>query len=87
MIISGGLTKGSSQSEASVMARYAIDVLAVHPDLVQLEELASSTWENVECSVPLAEASGAEQIVFASQRWHAARARRYLRRQRPDLVT
>jgi len=52
---------------------------------VQLEERAVSMWENVQFSIPLAEAGGAEQFVFASQPWHAARARRYLRRQRPDL--
>ena len=52
---------------------------------MQLEERAVSMWENVQFSIPLAEAGGAEQFVFASQPWHAARARRYLRRQRPDL--
>lgn len=86
LIITGGQTKGSALSEASVMGHYAIEVLAIRNDLVQLEERAMSTWENVEYSVPLAEAGNAGRIVFASQPWHAARARRYLRRQRPDLA-
>jgi|JI10StandDraft_1071094.scaffolds.fasta_scaffold2023623_1 uncharacterized SAM-binding protein YcdF (DUF218 family) len=85
LIITGGPTKGSVLSEASVMGRYATSVLGIRPDLVQLEERAVSTWENVQFSIPLAEEGGAEQFVFASQPWHAARARRYLRRQRPDL--
>jgi uncharacterized SAM-binding protein YcdF (DUF218 family) len=86
LIISGGPTRGAQRSEASVMARYATDVLAVRPDFVQLEERATSTWENVQYSVPLAEAGGADRFVFASQSWHAARAVRYLRQQRPDLT-
>lgn len=66
------------------MARYAIEVLGVPEAQVRLEERARSTWENVELSLLLVEP--AEQIAFASDPLHAARARSYLTRQRPDLT-
>ncbi len=87
LIITGGATLRSAESEAAVMARYAIDVLGVPSARVTIEPTARSTWENVHRSLPIAERLGAEQISFASDSIHAWRARLYLRRQRPDLAT
>lgn len=84
LIFSGAPTKGAAESEAAVMARYAVTVLRVPEDRVRVEPLARSTWENVLYALPFADS--AEQIAVASDPVHAEKARRYLARQRPDLV-
>lgn len=86
MIVSGGATRHSAETEASVMARFAVERLGVGRALVEHEHAARSTWENVLYSVPLAEAGGAELIAIVSDPFHVERARRYLVRQRPDLA-
>ena len=49
------------------------------------ETRASTTWENVSFTLPLL--GSTERIAFASDPLHAARARRYLSVQRPDLAS
>lgn len=71
-------------SEASVMARYAMDHWGIGEDQIVLEERARSTWQNIEYSLPFAER--ADAIKVASNSLHAWRARRYLRAMRPDLI-
>lgn len=81
-MLSGAARQGGP-SEARVMARLAVDA-GMPPARLVLEEEATTTWENVALTVPLVEAY--PQIAYASAPTHAARARAYLARQRPDLV-
>jgi len=83
LIFSGGATRGRAESEAAVMARYALSVLGVPEHQVRIEAHARSTWENVAFSIPFAD--GAGRIAFASDPLHSARARAYLATQRQDL--
>ncbi|NAZ84372.1 YdcF family protein [Kineococcus sp. R8] len=82
-VFSGGAPDGRP-GEAEVMAAYAHEVLGVPRERIALETRSRSTWENVAFSVPLLEGAGTLRI--ASAPTHAARARRYLARQRPDLA-
>jgi uncharacterized SAM-binding protein YcdF (DUF218 family) len=86
LIFSGGITRGAEESEAAAMARYAVSVLAVPSDRVQREERALSTWENVANSIPLLDAGAADQVAFASDPFHAEKARRYLAVQSPEMA-
>jgi uncharacterized SAM-binding protein YcdF (DUF218 family) len=79
-----GAADGDGPSEAAVMSGYARDVLGVPGDRMVLETRARSTWQNVAYTLPFAE--HADAIKIASDPLHAARARRYLRAQRPDLA-
>jgi uncharacterized SAM-binding protein YcdF (DUF218 family) len=79
-----GAADGDGPSEAAVMSGYARDVLGIPGDRMVLETRARSTWQNVAYTLPFAE--DAEAIKIASDPLHAARARRYLRAQRPDLA-
>ncbi len=71
-------------SEAEVMARYAHTGHGVPLDRIDLETRARTTWENVAFSLGALER--ARTIRIASTPVHAARARRYLAAQRPDLA-
>lgn len=51
---------------------------------VRVEDTSGSTWENIERSEPLLE--DAARIVIVSEPVHAAKARRFLARRRPDLA-
>lgn len=72
------------ESEAAVMARYAIEVLGVDAADVVLEEDSQYTWENIAFSLPFIEDMPVVKIV--SNTWHARRGRQYLHRQAPDLA-
>lgn len=84
LVFSGGRTRGSTVSEAETMAAYARE-LRVPDDRILLEKHAESTWQNIELSLPMIDSY--DTIVIASDPLHAARGRRYLGRQRPDLVS
>jgi len=84
VVFTGGPTRRAEQSEAEVIARYAVDVLGLPESRVKVEPRATTTWENVAFSLPFV--SGASHIAIASDPLHAARARGYVRRQRPDLA-
>lgn len=64
------------------MAEYARNRGYLGP--VELETVSRSTWENIEYVVPLLERAGRIKIV--SNPLHAAQARSYLFRIRPDLA-
>lgn len=64
------------------MARFG-ESLGIPREVIVLEEHARSTWENVAFSLPLVDQYGS--IAFCSEPMHAARARRYAVKQRPDL--
>jgi hypothetical protein len=84
MIFTGAAAREDSPSEAAVMSGYARDVLGVPPGRIAVEDRARTTWQNVAFTLPLAER--ADSIKFASDSLHAARARRYLQAQRPELA-
>ena len=66
------------------MARHARKVLGVRADDIEIEPAARSTWQNIKFSAPLMEE--ADYIKIASDPLHAARARQYLEKLRPDLA-
>jgi DUF218 domain len=79
-------TGGSSDhrpAEAAVMAAYAVD-RGLDPGLVHREEVSASTWENIAFALPFIDRSPA--IAILSDPMHAARGRRILATQRPDLA-
>jgi hypothetical protein len=82
IVFSGSASKGRP-AEGDAMAAYAT-VLGVPARLIATESRASTTWENVEFSMPMLE--NFDRLAFVSDPLHAARARRYLRAQRPDLA-
>lgn len=81
IVFSGGAVGGST-SEAELMCSYARSIGYSGP--LDSETESRSTWENVENVIPLIEQ--ADRIKFVSNPMHAAQARRYLSRQRPDLA-
>lgn len=83
-LVFSGAGRDGGPAEAEVMAAYARQTLAVPADRILLETRAQTTWQNVEYSAELLE--NAATIKVASSPMHAARARRYLARQRPDLA-
>jgi uncharacterized SAM-binding protein YcdF (DUF218 family) len=82
VVFSGSASRGRP-AEGDAMAAYAA-ALGVPKSLIATESRASTTWENVEFSMPLLENFG--RLAFVSDPLHAARARRYLRAQRPELA-
>ncbi|WP_280269541.1 YdcF family protein [Nocardia wallacei] len=83
MVFTGGAVR-RKWPEAEVMARYARTRLGVPEARIRIENKAESTWQNIEFTIPLIE--HADHIKIASDPMHAARARRYLLLQRPDLA-
>ncbi|WP_067898775.1 YdcF family protein [Nocardia vaccinii] len=83
VVFTGGAVK-SRWVEADVMARYAHERLGIPAESIRTEAEAESTWQNIEFTIPLIE--NAERITIVSSPMHAARARRYLHLQRPDLA-
>lgn len=83
LIFSGGAVHGP-WIEAAVMADYTCTHLGVPPERIRTETSAETTWQNIEFTVPALER--ADRIKIASDPMHAARARRYLWAQRPDLA-
>jgi hypothetical protein len=83
-VIFAGGGRRSEVTEAEVMATYARDVLAVPSEEIRLESDSWSTWEGVAFSLPIV--GEADVIKIASDPLHAARARSYLWRMRPDLA-
>ncbi len=83
IVFTGGATR-DSWVEAEVMASYARDVLGIPAGTIRTETHAESTWQNIEFTIPLIE--HADRIAIVSGPMHAARGRRYLYQQRPDLA-
>lgn len=74
----GTLVVSGHQGEAERLA-----ALAPGTDVI-VEPTAQTTWDNVERSIPYFE--HADLLAIASDRFHARRAGKYLRRLRPDLA-
>lgn len=83
LVFTGGGPPGAP-TEAEAMATYAREVLGVPAERIRLETAASTTWENIAFAQPFVES--ARTVAIASDPLHAARGRRYLLRQRPDLA-
>ena len=83
LIFTGGPVK-REWPEADIMAHYTRTSLGVSNDHIIIENKAESTWQNIEFTTPMTETAG--RIKIASDPMHAARARRYLLLQRPDLA-
>jgi DUF218 domain-containing protein len=81
LVLCGGAV-GGPVAEAELMARYARESCGYAGELMT-ETSSRSTWENVRNVIPLIE--DADRIKIVSNSLHAEKARRYLRRQRPDL--
>lgn len=84
VIFSGGVTTSSSHSEARIMADYAVDECGYQGPFV-LEEQSRTTWENILHVIPMID--DVDRIKIASLPAHALKARVYIGRQRPDLVS
>ncbi|CAM4508728.1 YdcF family protein [Nocardia ninae] len=82
LVLCGGACAGP-HTEAALMARYATETRGYRGELV-LEESSRSTWENIAFAIPYLE--DVERIKVVSLPFHAEKARRYLRKQRPDLA-
>lgn len=82
-VFTGGRRRGPV-AESVTMAEYA-RTLGLPAAQIRMESDATTTWENIQCSLALVE--DADQIAIASDPLHARRARRYLSRQRPDLAS
>lgn len=83
VVFTGGAVRGT-WAEAEVMAEYAREHLGIPAEAIVTETKAESTWQNIEFTIPIIE--HADRITIVSDPMHAARARRYLRQQRPDLA-
>lgn len=78
LIFTGGRGAASNESEAAVMRAVAMRN-GVDPDLITIEEQATSTWENLVYARPLI--SDCASIVGISDRYHLARIRYLAERQ------
>jgi uncharacterized SAM-binding protein YcdF (DUF218 family) len=83
ILCSGGAVRGST-AEAVFLRDYITQVLHWEGP-VSVESRSRSTWENVRNSLPWVDST--DWVAFASNGLHAAKARVYLARQRPDLCS
>jgi uncharacterized SAM-binding protein YcdF (DUF218 family) len=72
LIFTGGLGEGNQVSEARVMRNEALR-LGVTPEFIQMEEGATSTWQNVKFVLP--HVQDCDSLVGISDRYHLARIR------------
>jgi uncharacterized SAM-binding protein YcdF (DUF218 family) len=82
IVFSGGPSRGRP-SEAETMSAHAVH-LGVPATTVRTETKAMSTWQNIELSLPMVE--DFDRLAIVSDPLHAARGRRFVRAQRPDLA-
>lgn len=82
LVLCGGAV-GGTVSEAELMARYLRRSRGYRGEL-RLDTNSHSTWQNVENAIPLIE--DVDRIKVVSHALHAAKARLYLARLRPDLA-
>lgn len=70
LFLTGGIGEGNALSEARVMRNVALK-MGVDPEIITLEEGASSTWENIEFTKPFI--ADCDEVVGISDRYHLAR--------------
>jgi vancomycin permeability regulator SanA len=83
MLVFSGAPSRGRPAEAEAMAAYA-ERLGVPRAHIAIENRATSTRENIAFSVPMV--TSFDRLAFISDPLHAARARRYLRAEHPDLA-
>jgi hypothetical protein len=81
VVFSGGPSKGRP-AEGEAMAALA-HRLGMPPDGVEVEIEARTTWQNVQFCLPLV--GNSARVAIVSDPLHAARARRYLMAQDPEV--
>ena len=84
VVFSGGHTTPAPVSEAASMAELCTRRFGLDPAVVTLEERATSTTENIRFGLPLL--AGCDRIAIVSNPLHAARGRRDVAEEFPDLV-
>ena len=84
VVFSGGRTTPAPLTEAASMAAHCVDRLGLDPAVVELEEVATSTTENIRFGLPLL--ADCDQITIVSNALHAARGRRDVAAEFPDVV-
>ncbi|MCC7384150.1 MAG: YdcF family protein [Deltaproteobacteria bacterium] len=75
---------GAGGDSSRVLAQQALND-GLSPELLILEERATSTWENMEFSHPVLRGAGARRVVIVTSRVHARRAYFVARRVMSDL--
>lgn len=82
-VVCTGFAGGNPRSEAAVLAELLV-ARHVPANWIELEEKATTTWQNIEYAIPMV--ADAEVIRIASNGLHALRGRRFVRRQFPELA-
>lgn len=82
IVFTGGAHSGQP-TEASIMAANALEA-GIPARVLRTEEASGNTWENIAFSLPLVE--HCSRLAVVSDPMHAARGRRNLVAQRPDLA-
>lgn len=75
LIFTGGIGRYHPASPAARLMRDHAIELGADPDVLFVEPLAVSTFENLRFSLPLASAEGFETLLVVSDRWHLPRAK------------
>lgn len=83
VVIFCGGAKYGLPSEASLMAE-AASRLGIPGEAIRVEEASTNTWENIAFSLPFVQSC--HRVAIVSDPLHAARARRLLSLQRPDVA-
>lgn len=84
VVFSGGRTTPAPLTEAASMAAHCVERLGLDPAVVELEETAASTTENIRFGLPLL--ADCDRITIVSNPLHAARGRRDVATEFPDVV-
>ncbi len=84
LFLTGGIGEGNALSEARVMRNVALK-MGVDPEIITLEEGASSTWENIEFIKPFVE--DCDGVVGISDRYHLARIKLIAWMQDVEMMT
>lgn len=82
-VVFTGAAWKNGRAEAAAMAGHARE-LGMPEESIVVEDGSHTTWENIAFSLPLLE--DVEQLAVVSDPLHAARGRRYLLAQRPELA-
>ncbi|MET8871836.1 YdcF family protein [Nocardia sp. NPDC004604] len=83
LVLCGGACAGL-HTEAALMAHYATEICGYRGELV-LEDQSRTTWENIGFTIP--QLKDFDRIKIVSLPLHAAKGRRYLAQQSPELAS
>ncbi len=85
LILSGGRTFGSAQSEAAYMEKIAV-ALGVPKSKILLEEQSGSTYENAICTMELSEKKHLHSLAIVTSNYHIFRTGLIFRRLLPKFT-